>query len=283
MFDFLKNHPFAVEAHFERSTVLTFALRPEQLRPLVPPCLALDMLDDHTAFLAVALVQTTGLRPAGFPRWLGRDFFLIGYRVFVRFTTPAGKRLRGLFILKSETDRRAMELVGNLFTHYHYATTDLTQTAPAPGRHRISSHGSGLEIEFADAPLVTPAARPAGRAVAAAAPGSAETAVVTLPVAAAVPLPPGSPFADWAQARRFAGPLPFTFTHLPDKNAVLVIEGRRENWQPRPLEIISQQVGFLTRFTDPAPVLASAFTVENIPYRWRKGRLESLAAWQAHP
>ncbi len=273
MLDFLKSHPFAVEAHFERSTVLTFALRPAQLRPLVPPCLELDMLDGHTAFLAVALVQTTGLRPAGFPRWLGRDFFLIGYRVFVRFTTPAGKRLRGLFILKSETDRRAMELVGNLFTHYNYATTDLSQTVPAPGRHRISSRGSGLDIEFADQPA----------AQASAAVGS------SAPPPAAVPLPAGSPFADWAQARRFAGPLPFTFTHLPRQNAVLLIEGRRENWQPRPLEIISQRVDFLGQFASPAPVLASAFTVENIPYMWRKGRLESLAklasptAWQPQP
>ena len=84
--------------------------------------------DDRWAFIAVALVETKGLRPKGFPRFLGSDFFLIGYRVFVRYRSLAGNRLRGLYILKSETDRGRMEFFGNLFTHYRYATTDIRQT-----------------------------------------------------------------------------------------------------------------------------------------------------------
>src|SRR3954464_5273530 len=102
MFPFLKNHPFAVEAHFESSVVLTFAVPKEQLRKLIPGCLELDTFDDKWGFVAVAMVQTTGLRPKGFPKFMGNDFFLIGYRIFVRFTNNKGKRLRGLYILKSE-------------------------------------------------------------------------------------------------------------------------------------------------------------------------------------
>ena len=130
MFSFLrsKNHPFAVEAFFERSLVLTFAAAKEELQPLIPECLALDTFNDQWAFVAVAMVQATGLRPKGFPRLFGNDFFLIGYRVFVRYTNPAGRRLRGLYILKSETDNRKMEFFGNIFTHYNYTTTDIRQT-----------------------------------------------------------------------------------------------------------------------------------------------------------
>tara|TARA_R110002020_G_scaffold97708_2_gene233159 strand:+ start:4653 stop:5087 length:435 start_codon:yes stop_codon:yes gene_type:complete len=124
---FLKNHPFAVEAFFKSSLVLTFAVPKEQLREYVPDCLELDTLHNKWAFIAVAMVRTTGLRPKGFPKFMGNDFFLIGYRIFVRYRNTAGKRLRGLYILKSETDKRKMEFFGNIFTHYNYTTTDIHQ------------------------------------------------------------------------------------------------------------------------------------------------------------
>ncbi|HMG83843.1 MAG TPA: hypothetical protein VK559_12455, partial [Ferruginibacter sp.] len=62
MLSFLKNHPFAVEAFFESSTVLTFAIPKEELEHLIPPCLTLDTFNDKWAFIAVAMVQTKGLR-----------------------------------------------------------------------------------------------------------------------------------------------------------------------------------------------------------------------------
>ena len=127
MLSFLKNHPFAVEAFFESSLVLTFALPKEQLQDLIPECLQLDTFQDKWAFVAVAMVQTKNLRPKGFPKFMGNDFFLIGYRVFVRYNNSKGKKLRGLYILKSETDKKKMELMGNIFTHYNYTTTDIQQ------------------------------------------------------------------------------------------------------------------------------------------------------------
>src|ERR1700733_14098248 len=128
MFSFLKNHPFAVEAFFESFVVVTFALPKEQLHKLVPPCLQLDTFNNKWAFVAVAMVQTKGLRPKGFPKIAGNDFFLIGYRIFVRYTNAAGKKLRGLYILKSETDKKKMGHLGNIFTHYNYSTTDINVT-----------------------------------------------------------------------------------------------------------------------------------------------------------
>jgi len=44
MLAFLKDHPFAVEAYFESSLVLTFAVPKEQLQNLIPECLQLDTL-----------------------------------------------------------------------------------------------------------------------------------------------------------------------------------------------------------------------------------------------
>lgn len=248
MFSFLKNHPFAVDAFFTNSTVLTFAVPKQQLQALIPECVTLDTFNDTWAFVAVALVQTKQLRPQGFPKFLGNDFFLIGYRIFVRYTNNAGKRLRGLYILKSETDKKKMELLGNIFTHYQYTTTDIT-TVKTRDSFTYASVKSGFNIEVAT-----------------------DTSDVALPT--------HSPFANWKEARRFAGPLPFTFTYNAAAKQVLIIEGVRENWQPLPLNVVHQNISFLQAPAFKDALLASAFTVNNIPYSWKKGKIET---WKPQP
>ena len=243
MFSFLKNHPFAVEAFFKSSLVFTFAIPKEQIQHLIPECLQLDIFKDKWAFIAVAMVQTKDLRPKGFPKVFGNDFFLIGYRVFVRFTNNAGKNLRGLYILKSETDNKKMEFFGNIFTHYNYTTTDINQ-AMQNGSIEINSIKSGFKIQVDNT-------------------GNKN-----------ISLPDESPFSDWKQARRFAGPLPFTFTYAPAHNKVLIIEGVRENWTPTPVKVISYHFSFLDCMKLNEIKLANAFIIENIPYYWKKGKIE---------
>lgn len=244
MLSWLKNHPFAVEAHFDSSLVFTFAIPKEQVQPMIPECLELDTFQDKWAFIAIAMVQTRALRPKGFPEFIGNDFFLIGYRVFVRYTTSAGKHLRGLYILKSETDKKKMEFFGNIFTHYHYTTTDILQRKKN-GMTAFSSARSGFHVNIEER--------------------SEEH----------IPLPQGSPFSDWKEARRFAGPLPFTFTFNKSKHEVLIIEGVRENWKPMPVIVRDYQFSFLDELNLNDVVLANAFIIRNIPYYWKKGRIDS--------
>ncbi|RZM24217.1 MAG: hypothetical protein EOO88_23605, partial [Pedobacter sp.] len=151
MLSFLKDHPFAVEAFFKSSLVLTFAVPKDQLKDLIPECLELDTFNDEWAFVAIAMVQTESLRPKGFPKFMGNDFFLIGYRVFVRYTTNAGKNLRGLYILKSETDKKKMEVMGNIFTHYNYTTTDINQSSQGNTREITSRQSQfNLKVEMGE-------------------------------------------------------------------------------------------------------------------------------------
>ncbi len=242
MFNFLKNHLFPVEAFFESSLVLTFAVPKAELESFLPPCLTLDTFEDKWAFIAVAMVQTIGLRPKGFPEFLGNDFFLMGYRIFVRYTNTAGKRLRGLYILKSETDKNKMEFLGNLFTHYNYSTTDITQIKTATTTE-IKSKKSKFNLQISN-------------------------------TTEAIALPKDSPFSDWKTARRFAGPLPFTFTYDAAKKTVLIIEGVRQNWQPTPVQVNEYNVDFVTQLNLKGIVLANAFVIQNIPYYWKKGKIE---------
>ena len=242
MLAWLKTHPFPVEAFFEHSLVLTFAVPKSELAALLPAPLVPDTFDDDWGFLAVALVQTRHLRPKGFPAWLGQDFFLIGYRAFVRYPSPTGKRLRGLYILRSETDKTRMTALCNVFTHYQYHTVDIAQQQTA-GRLRIASQQAGFHVTLA-------------------------------PPAPDVALPPHSPFATWAEARRFAGPLPFTFSADTATGRMLIVEGVREHWQPQPVAVESYQAGFFEQLGFSQLRLANAFAVRDISYSWKKGRTE---------
>ncbi|SDJ98677.1 Uncharacterized conserved protein (COG2071) [Catalinimonas alkaloidigena] len=239
MLSFLNHHPFAVEAYFESSFVLTFAFPQAQLTSLVPEGLSLDLFEDEWAFLAVAMVQTKHLRPKGFPAWLGNDFFLIGYRLFVRFTNATGKRRRGLHILRSETDNPMMQLLGNLFTHYRYQKVAI-EVSKQGTETTLSSPSSGFRVQVRQDEH-------------------------------AVDLPPESPFHDWKEARRFAGPLPFTFTSLPQTREMLIIEGVRQHWQPQPVTVLDYYIPFLDQPHLSTFRLASAFVVQEIPYHWKKG------------
>jgi hypothetical protein len=181
------------------------------------------------------------LRPKGFPLFAGNDFILSGYRVFVRYKTHDGKRLRGLYILGSETDKKKMAFFGNIFTHYNYSSTDIEMHTSAT-TIKVQSVKSDLDLE------VSLKSEPA--------------------------LPAQSPFNDWKEARRFAGPLPFTFTYNDKTNEVLIIEGVRENWMPQPVTVIKHRVGFRDSLQIRNKVLANAFLVQNIPYYWKKGKTD---------
>ena len=252
---FLGHHPFAVEAHFEKSLVLAFAVPREQLAALVPDCLELDLFEEQWGFVAAAMVKTRGLRPKGLPAIFGRNFTLIGYRVFVRYRGADGRRRRGLFILGSQTNRRSMVHLGNLFTQYRYSHSKIDWTTEA-GKEAVTV-ADGLEIvasRFEES----------------------DDREIELPV--------DSPFADWKQARQFAGPMPFTFSCDAQQRQIVIVEGVRSSWQPLPMRVERWKIPFFSKadfdFDFGGAVLANAFLVEDVPYYWNKGRSEPLEGAQ---
>jgi len=248
----LKRHPFAIDAFFDFSLVLTYAFPQELLQPLLPPGLSLETYQG-SGFLAIALVQTRHLRPSGMPIAFGKSFFLTGYRLFVRHQTANGKRLRGLYILRSDTNRSFMVLFGNLLTHYGYHKA----------RVKISHAHSQLtlSVQTLDA--------------------QADLQIIADLAHDPASPPAGSPFLDWREARKFSGPLPFTFSYEPQTHALVWVEGVRQHWQPKPLQVDVLQATFLDQppfNVIRKPQLANAFSLENIPYHWKRGVYEKLMA-----
>jgi hypothetical protein len=233
----LRRHPLPLRAHFRHSLVLAYAFPPEKLQPLIPGSLVLDRHGEY-AFGAVALVQADALRPSFLPSVLGRRSFYAGYRIFVRVAGQTS--LRGLYILRTDTNDRLIGWLGRLTTHYntHAARVALSKTdsllelevQPADGR-------ANLHVRARLQPTESP--------------------------------PSGSPFADLREARRFAGPLPYTFHAEADR--LVSVRGVRTGWEPQPVAIESAAVELFDLIG--GAVLANAFYVANVAYRWERGKL----------
>ncbi len=254
MWQALRRHPLPMRTRFGHSLVLTYALPPTVLSPMLSPGLSLDTYrgPDGTehAFVAVGIVSALRLRPAPLPATCGVDYVLTGYRIFTRFPTPAGGTMRGLQILRSDTDRRLMALGGNLLTRYHYRLA----------RMRFETSGSRLS------------------AVVHSRDGRADLALTADLASRPAPLPAGSPFASTADARRFAGPLPYTFDYEAGSESVVVVKAYRTEWRPEPIAVNVSRLTFFTHgpFSGAHPVLANAFHVTDLDYGWHRGSLRAL-------
>ena len=244
MLHWLRRHPLPVSAYFRRSLVLTYAFPPAILEPLLPEGLVLDLFREH-AFLAIALVQTERLRPSFFPAAMGCDFFLSGYRIFTRLNRATQSK-RGLRILRSDTDHKWMVFAGNLLTHYNY---DLC---------RVSLEERDQEIHWT---IRTPKSE-------------ADLEVTARLTESPAALPGQSPFRNLAEARRFAGPLPYTFDYEKETGSIIEIRAIRQRWDPKLVEVKVVRNTFLDQepFCRATPILANAFYVRDVPYQWQRGR-----------
>jgi len=231
-------HPFAVQAHFDFSLVLTFALPKQELSALISSQLQLDT-QKELGFVAVAIVKTKNLRPKDAPQWLGQDFILAGYRIFVKYINKDGKKRRGLYILKSQTDSGRMKYFGNLFTQYKYEKQTFAFTCNDVDAHVTSSEGLEIRATKHHPERILE----------------------------------NSPFHTLKEARRYAGPMPYTFSFDDKNNRIITVKGLRATWDPVPVNIKGYKIPFLDRF-DSEPILANAFITEKIDYEWTSGEIE---------
>lgn len=248
MLHVLQRHPIPVVAKFQFSLVLAYAYPAEILQPLLPPGLELDRFDEY-GIVAIAMVQTRGLRPVFLPALAGQDFFLTGYRIFVRHRGRDGRTRRGLRILRSDTDNRLMAFAGNRLTHYNYRVAKVNWRRERQSL-RIDIHTPRAEADVA----------------------------ITADLSNDAPLPAESPFPDLTTARRFAGPLPYTFDYEPQTHSIIRIKGVRQHWEPQPIRVTVTRATFLQQppFDRAPPRLANAFLVQDVPYRWERGKREPL-------
>src|SRR5262249_38831004 len=93
------------------------SVEPAALRPLVPAVFDLDL------YAGKAWVSLTASRLKDFgvgrvPRALRMNFYQATYRAHVSYTDFRGRRLRGCYFVRSETNSRVMSLTANLLPEF---------------------------------------------------------------------------------------------------------------------------------------------------------------------
>lgn len=237
-----------MSTRFRDATVVTFAFPASVVRRLVPSQLRLEVRDG-LGFVAVALVDMDGLRPSRLPERVGSDAVFVGYRVFVRAVLEDGRVRRGLKVIRTDVDRVHLLVGTRLLTRY-----DVGLVAASWERHgddqrvRVRSRWRGSDLEVA-----TRRDRP--------------------------PSPPaGSPFDRWEDAAPFSGPLPWTFADTGQADTVVAVKGVRSTWDPQPVTVLSHHIALFEQppFAGSDPIVAAAFHVADVDYRWRAGDLEAV-------
>jgi Uncharacterized conserved protein (COG2071) len=239
----LRRHHLHIDAHFDWSLAIVWSWPAELLESLCGPGLELDTYEGN-GFVALALVKTRSLRPTGWPTWTGNDFVFAGYRLFTRYTTREGRRLSGLKILEGGADSWRMTALGLLLTHYRYRHLQIEVDEGADRLEIAASGGHRLHV-IAD---ISPEHEPATP-------------------------PPGSIFPDLRTARRFAGPMPYTFDYEAETDSMIRVEGVRKAWRPRENSFFNE--GVLATLGPGR--LANAFLVREVDYQWRRGIVERIS------
>lgn len=228
--------PFSIKARFDFFLVLLYAVDLQKAKELLAAPL---VHEEHNGkgLMAVAFVKTTHFRPAFLPSWLGMSFTLTGFRHMASYRRTNGKMIRGLKIIRSFTDKKIMVKSGAGLSEYQFQYNPVT----------VRTEGSQIKIEGTGIKIT--AKESGGREI---------------------PLPDHSVFESWVYARKFAGPLLYTFEI--NKKEISITEGSRHHWQPVPVEIIEAETPFFDEapYDKLEPVLSGAYLVKNIPYSWKK-------------
>jgi hypothetical protein len=177
---------------------------------------------------------------------------LIGYRIFVRYRTAEGRRLRGLKILRSDASNPSVVISGNVMTHYNFKNAKIDFKYEGQNLHVRSNPADGIS----------------GLDVTARLDGDSGDES----------LPPGTPFKTVRDALKFAGPMPFTFDYEKETHSIIRVEGVRQNWHPKTVSVEVKQIDFFKQepFNRAEPILCSAFYIKDVPYWWKSGITEKV-------
>jgi hypothetical protein len=237
--------PFAANTIWEHAICVNIRVRPEALRPLVPSQFELDLFDGW-AWISLTASRLKDFGAGSIPRMLRKNFYQATYRAHVTFTDFRGRRMRGCYFVRSETNSPVMSLVANLlpeFKAHHCATCPILMARN--GDHLLLSVDTGDD--------------PAGK--------------VVLMLDASRPLecmPNGSRFPSIASAYDFIVDFVDAFSHDPATNEVFILGIERGDWQIQVFEPVDTYLGYISAgpFAAGAAELDSVFYFRDTPYRW---------------
>lgn len=115
--DLLKRLPLTYTGALHQVRLINFSVEKQEVLPLLPPGLALR--DFHgRALISLVNVQLRHMRPGFLPQALHFNYQHIGFRLLIDDTRYNQGMAKGIYFLRSFTDKALMVLGGSWFTNY---------------------------------------------------------------------------------------------------------------------------------------------------------------------
>jgi Uncharacterized conserved protein (COG2071) len=236
--------PFETNTIWAEAVCVNIRVRPESLRQLVPPSFDLDLYQEW-GFISLTASRLREFGVGLLPRALRMNFYQATYRAHVTFTDFRGRKLRGCFFVRSETNSHLMSLTANLlpeFKAHHCSTYPMLMVRD--GDHFILTVDTGDD--------------PAGK--------------VVLVLDTSCPqerLPASSCFPSRAMAYEHIGEVANAFSLDPDTGDVLILRIERGPWQFCIPDVIDHYLGYIQAgpFPPGAAELDSVLYFQNTPFR----------------
>ena len=246
--------PFDANTVWAEAVCVNYRLDPAALRPLVPEVFDLDLYGGR-AWVTLTASRLKDFGVGWVPAAVRMNFYQATYRAHVAYTDFRGRRLRGCYFVRSETNSRLMSLTANLlpeFRAHHCRTYPMLMARQ--GEHLLLSVDSDPD--------------PAGKVV------------LVLDTARSLPgMPAGSAFASVQAAYDFLVDFYDAFSYAPDTGEVFLLQIDRGPWNVQVVEPVDYYLGFFSDgpFPPGSAELDSVFYFRNTPYRWLPLLKEKLA------
>lgn len=237
--------PFEANTVWAEAVSVNIRIHPEALRPLIPPQFELD-LHDGWAFISLTASRLKDFGMGRVPNAVRMNFYQATYRAHVVFTDFRGRRLRGCYFVRSETNSRVMSLTANLlpeFKAHHCSTYPMLMARQQD--HFLLSVDSGAD--------------PAGKVVL--------VLDTSRPLSA---MPARSIFATIPAAYDYIVDFHDAFSYDPVTGDVLILRIERGEWEIQVFDPVDCYLGYVSAGPLPlgAAELDSVFYFRNTPYRW---------------
>jgi hypothetical protein len=237
--------PFAADTVWAEAVAVNVRLAPAALRPLVPDVFDLD-LHDGQAFVSLTASRLKDFGVGWVPRALRMNFYQATYRAHVTYTDFRGRKLRGCYFVRSETNSALMSTVANLLPEFraHRCSTYPILMARRGG-HWVLTVDSGAD--------------PAGKVV-----------LVLDDARALSAMPASSCFRSVQDAYSFLVDFYDAFAYDPETREVLILQIDRGDWDVKVMEPVDHYLGYFAggAFPPGTAQLDSVFYFQNVPYRW---------------
>jgi uncharacterized protein YqjF (DUF2071 family) len=237
--------PFDTQTTWAEAVAVNVSVAPAALRPLVPDVFDLDLYQGR-AFVSLTASRLKDFGAGWLPRALRMNFYQATYRAHVTYTDFRGRRTRGCYFVRSETNSRLMSLAANLLPEFRaHACSTYPILMVRQGNHLVLTVDSGAD--------------PAGKVV------------LVLDTARALPgMPANSQFPSLQAGYEFLVDFHNAFSYDPDTGEVFLLQIERGDWDIRVVEPVDHYLGYFVAgpFRPDTAQLDSVFYFTDVPYRW---------------